>query len=261
MSSELESAPPGLAGPWPVLDVQERRVLGVLVEKAKTTPDAYPLSINALVTGCNQKSNRDPLLTLTDEDVEDTLVRCQKKGLAIKITGGRVIRWRHNLYETWRVDKVDLAVLAELLLRGPQTEGELRSRASRMEPIDDLDALRAVLRPLVERKLVVYLTPEDRRGAVLTHGFHDPRELEGLRAHHAAQPAPLAPTAAPVSFQPAPAPPLAPSRAEQVLPAIEAGLAETRGEIAALKQLVGDLQSALATLQEEFRTFKQSLGG
>ena len=140
-------------------------MLGVLVEKAKTTPDTYPLSVNALVTGCNQKSNRDPLLNLTDLEVEDTLARCQKKGLAIKITGGRVIRWKHNLYDAWHVDKVDLAVLGELLLRGPQTEGELRGRASRMEPIDDLDALRNVLRPLVERKLVVYLTAEDRRGA------------------------------------------------------------------------------------------------
>ena len=168
-------------GPWPVLDMQERRILGVLVEKAKTTPDAYPMSVNGLVTGANQKSNRDPLLNLSEMDVEDILVRCQKKDLAIKITGGRVIRWRHSLYEAWHVDKVDLAVLAELLLRGPQTEGELRTRASRMEPIDDLDALRAVLQPLVKRNLIVYLTPEDRRGAVLTHGFHDPQELKHLR--------------------------------------------------------------------------------
>ena len=86
------------------------------------------------------------------------------------ITGGRVIRWRHNLYEAWKVDKVALAILGELLLRGPQTEGELRTRASRMEPIDDLDKLRDELRPLAERKLVVYLTPERSRGTMLTHG-------------------------------------------------------------------------------------------
>src|SRR5438552_7443605 len=94
---------------WPVLSARERRVLGVLVEKAKTTPDVYPLSVNSLVTGCNQKSNRDPLLDLTDVDVEDALVSAQKKGLAIKITGGRVIRWRHALYEAWHVEKVELA--------------------------------------------------------------------------------------------------------------------------------------------------------
>src|SRR5689334_20367623 len=84
MSPETDSDAPSPAGPWPVLDTQERRVLGVLVEKAKTTPDAYPLSLNALVTGCNQKSNREPILNLSDLDVEDALARCQKKGLAIK---------------------------------------------------------------------------------------------------------------------------------------------------------------------------------
>src|SRR5271157_3887484 len=144
---------------WPVLDMLERRVLGVLVEKSKTTPDTYPLSINALVAGCNQKSNRDPLMDITDLDAEEGLTRAQKKGLTIKVVGGRVIRWRHALYEAWKVNKVELAILAELLLRGPQTEGELRGRASRMEPIDDLDSLRLALGPMVERALVVYLTP------------------------------------------------------------------------------------------------------
>src|SRR5947209_15882866 len=99
-----------------VLSTLERRILGVLVEKAKTTPDTYPLSINALVTGCNQKSNRDPLLDLTQDEVEEALTGVQQKGLAIKITGGRVVRWRHNLYEAWRLGKVELAVMGELLL-------------------------------------------------------------------------------------------------------------------------------------------------
>ena len=163
--------------------------------------------------------------------MEDALVRCQKKNLAIKITGGRVIRWRHSLYEAWHADKVELAVLAELLLRGPQTEGELRTRASRMEPIDDLDALRAVLQPLVKRNLVVYLTPEDRRGAVLTHGFHDPQELKHLRGRHVAEPVPAS----------APA-------------------ADARQEIADLKQSVADLRGEVNGLREELRQFKQSLG-
>jgi len=168
----------------PVLNVNERRVLGVLVEKAKTTPDTYPLSINALLTGCNQKSNRDPLLDLNEDDVQQALTGVQQKGLGIKITGGRVVRWRHNLYEAWRLGKVELAIIAELLLRGPQTEGELRGRAGRMEPVADLDTLRELLRPLAERRLVVYLSAEGRRGTVLTHGFHSPDELERLRAAH-----------------------------------------------------------------------------
>src|SRR5579871_4193490 len=100
---------------WPVLSVLEWRVLGVLVEKQKTTPDAYPMSLNALVTGCNQKSNRDPVMFLSEDDVEYVLTRLQKGGLAVKITGGRVERWRHTLYDTWNVGKVEMAVLGELL--------------------------------------------------------------------------------------------------------------------------------------------------
>jgi uncharacterized protein len=115
-----DDTPTGHAA-WPALDDNERRVLGVLVEKAKTTPDAYPMSLNALVTGCNQKSNRDPVMELEDWEVEDALQSCKDKGLVVKVVGGRVERFKHTLYESWRVDKVELAVLAELLLRGPQT--------------------------------------------------------------------------------------------------------------------------------------------
>ena len=233
--------------PWPVLDFQERRVLGVLVEKQKTSKsaDTYPLSLNALTTGCNQKSNRDPVMNLTEDEAEDALARCQKKQLVMKITGGRVERWRHILYEAWHVDKVELAILAELLLRGPQTEGELRPRVSRMEPLDDLDALRAALKPLVERNLVLYLTPEGR-GAVVTHGFHDPRELERIRAHAQSQPVSTS------SPPPAPVAPPPPPRPDE--------LAATRAELAALQKVVTDLQNAVTVLQGEVRDLKQALG-
>jgi uncharacterized protein YceH (UPF0502 family) len=249
--------PAAAPAPVPVLSLHERRILGVLVEKAKTTPDTYPLSLNALATGCNQKSNRDPVLNLSETDVEEALLSAQKKGLAIKITGGRVERWRHALYEAWRVGKVELAVLAELLLRGPQTEGELRGRASRMEPVDDLDALRAVLRPLVERRLVVYLTPEGRRGTVVTHGFHPPEELERLRTRHSAEAAEEAHVPAPSRVA---APVAAPSRPEKV-PALENELAEARAEIAALRAVVTDLQASVAGLAEQVRALKEGLGG
>src|SRR5438045_7763629 len=108
MSAPTPPAPAPATAAWPApLTVNERRVLGVLVEKAKTTPDVYPLSLNSLVTGSNQKSNRDPVMNLADFQVEEALAGGQKKGLIIKITGGRVERWRHALYEAWRVDKVE----------------------------------------------------------------------------------------------------------------------------------------------------------
>ncbi len=260
MSSEASPpTSPALSPPtppvpaWPVLDVAERRVLGVLIEKAKTTPDAYPMSVNALVTGSNQKSNRDPLLNLTEDDVEETLQRSQQRGYAIKITGGRVIRWRHNLYDALGVGKVELAVLAELLLRGPQTEGELRGRASRMEPVDDLDALRAVLRPLKGRRLVVYLTPEGKRGTVLTHGFHAPQELEKLRTLHSAGAAEEEPSAAPAR--------LTPSVSEDRVRALETRLQEADEEVRSLRATVAALQAQVTGLVEQLATLKQALGG
>ena len=235
------------AQPWPILDLHERRVVGVLIEKAKTTPDAYPLSLNALVTGCNQKSNRDPVLNLSDAEVEQALASSQRKGLVVRLTGsGRVERWRHVAYEAWKVDKVELAILAELLLRGAQTEGELRGRASRMEAIDDLDKLREVLRLLAERKLVVYLTPEGRRGTVLTHGFVSPEDLERQRATQASS------REEPRSEAPS-------------LHAASAGQAaewqKAQEEITALKAEVSELQHRMTELAGQVQELKANLGG
>src|SRR5256885_1658698 len=93
-----------------------RRQVNRFARECKTTPDAYPLSLNALTTGANQKSNRDPVLSLNDDQVLETLPALQTQGMVTRIQGGRVERWRHNLYELWKVGKVELAVLAELLL-------------------------------------------------------------------------------------------------------------------------------------------------
>jgi uncharacterized protein YceH (UPF0502 family) len=234
-----ETSPPVV----PALSPTERRILGVMVEKAKTTPDAYPMSINALVTGSNQKSNRDPVLNLTDLDVEEALTSAQQKGLTTRITGSRVERWRHNLYEVLHVGKVELAILAELLLRGPQTEGELRGRASRMEDIPDLETLRGVLRPLAERRLIVFLGPEGRRGTLITHGFHAPRELEGIQAKSQALAAEQ-PVHAAGESPPSPPP----------------ETAQLREELAALREQVSHLQAGLADVTEQLKTLKASLG-
>jgi uncharacterized protein YceH (UPF0502 family) len=251
MSTDATSTPSDTPQSWPVLSLNERRVLGVLIEKAKTTPDAYPLSLNALTTGCNQKSNRDPVMDLNDLDVEETLAACQKQLLVFKITGGRVDRWKHNVYEAWRLNKVEISIIGELLLRGAQTEGELRARASRMEPIADLDALRAALKPLAQRGLVVYLTPEGRRGTTLTHGFCAPKELEKLRAaHHGATD----------DEEPA-----APRHAEPVREAPRAAaptgeVDALRAELAALRTQVAELQKTVADLTAQLNSLRAALG-
>lgn len=232
----------------PTLSMHERRVLGVMVEKAKTTPDVYPLSVNSLVTGANQKSNRDPVMNMSDEDIENTLAVLQQKGYVTRIQGGRVERWRHNLYDVWSVNKVELAILAELLLRGPQTEGELRQRASRMEPIDDLEALRAALRPLVERKLVQFLGAEGRRGTMITHGFHTPKEVEILRSQ------------APSEEMLAVSSPHAAADSGH-FDRLAADLEQAKQDIAALKAQMQQMQETLAYTKEQLQALKSSLGG
>jgi uncharacterized protein YceH (UPF0502 family) len=158
-------------------------VLGVLVEKAKTTPEYYPMSIAAIVTACNQKSNREPVTNYGQDEVEETLQSLRKKGAAVLVEGsGRVPRWKHTLYDWLKVSKVELAVMAELFLRGPQTEGELRARASRMEPLPDLPALHEILESLAARGLVHYLSPAgQKRGVSVAHGLYPAEEFEKVR--------------------------------------------------------------------------------
>ena len=257
--AETSPPAPAAAPSWPVLSVPERRVLGVLAEKGKTTPDAYPMSLNSLVTGCNQKSNRDPVLNLSEDDIDEALRSAQQKGLAIRVTGsGRVERWKHNLYDALHVGKVELAVIAELLLRGPQTEGELRGRAARMEPIEDLDALRTVLKPLAERRLVVYLSPEKSRGTVVTHGFHAPQELEKLRTLHRAGGSTgedEGPSPARALLRPAA------GVADERVKTLEARLTEAGAEMTALRSTVNELQSAVAELKAQVATLTEQLRG
>jgi uncharacterized protein YceH (UPF0502 family) len=185
MTDESASpTPPQQAPRWQPLGPIDRRIAGVLVEKAKTVPSAYPMSLNAICTGANQKSNRHPMMDLQPEDAEESLERLRNLGAVGLVQGyGRVAKYRHYLYEWLGVDKVELAVMAELLLRGAQTEGELRAHAARMEPIADLTALRSVLDLLESKGLVVWLTPEGR-GRVVSHTLYTAREMESLRAQY-----------------------------------------------------------------------------
>lgn len=132
----------------------EARVLGSLVEKELTTPEYYPLSLNALVNACNQKSNRDPVMSLDETAVREAMRALEKKGLAGPADNmvSRVTKYEHRLQEAYNFTRHEIAVLAELLLRGPQTPGELRSRAERMHTFDDLGVVNTTLRKLMDRQ-------------------------------------------------------------------------------------------------------------
>src|SRR5262245_12213308 len=166
---------------WQPLNLRQRRVLGVLVEKAKTTPDTYPMTLNGIVTGSNQKSNREPQLNLSPEDVEQVLEELRGLGAVTEVQGsGRVAKYRHHAYEWLGVEKTELAVMTELMLRGEQTLGELRGRAARMEPIADLGALKPVVDALVQRGMMIELTPPGR-GQIVSHGLYKERELTEVK--------------------------------------------------------------------------------
>lgn len=179
-ASETEGRP---QPKWQPLTAIQRRVMGVLVEKAKTTPDGYPLSLNALVSGCNQKSNRAPQMTLDPDDVEEALDQLRAMGAIGEVHGGgRVVKYRHYMKDWLGVSGTELAVMAELLLRGAQSVGDLRGRAARMaqEQLTDLGALRPILKELMDLGLVFSLTPEGR-GQIVSHALYQPNELEKVR--------------------------------------------------------------------------------
>jgi uncharacterized protein len=136
------------------LDEAEARVLGALLEKEITTPEYYPLSLNALVNACNQKSNREPVFSYDEETVLQAIERLRDKGLALVSTGreSRVPKYLQRISEKFNFDRREVALLCVLLLRGPQTPGELRGRTQRMYEFDDLEGVEATLTRLMERE-------------------------------------------------------------------------------------------------------------
>lgn len=159
------------------LNATERRVLGVLIEKSYATPEQYPLTLNALVTGSNQKSCRDPVMNIGEEEVLDAIdkLRDYKLAALVRTSGGRTDRYRHLVADAWDLEGKEAAVVAELLLRGPQTDGELRQRASRMVPIESLFDLATIIEKLESRSdpLIRRLTPPGRkRGAKYAHNLY-----------------------------------------------------------------------------------------
>lgn len=147
------SAEPVPPAPLLVLSAEEARVLGVLIEKAMTTPEYYPLSLNAVVMACNQKNNRQPLVAYDEALVVRAIDALRDKHLVAMVTeaGARVPKYRQLAAEQIGLDEKDIAVIAELLLRGPQTVGELKNRAERMQALGDLAAVQVVLDGLATR--------------------------------------------------------------------------------------------------------------
>jgi uncharacterized protein len=162
----------------------EARVIGCLIEKQITTPDQYPLSLNALVNACNQKSNRDPILELEERVVQQALDALGRKHFVVEKSGfgSRVPKYQHRFcnteYGTLKLDPQELAIVCELLVRGPQTPGELRTRAARMAPIGDVSEVEAALTRLSDREdgpFVVRLVREPgRRDSRYAHLFGGP---------------------------------------------------------------------------------------
>ena len=213
------------------LSLAETRVLGCLIEKERTTPENYPLSLNYLISACNQLTNREPILTLGDREVEDALDSLRQKKFATVIfgAGSRVQKYRHTLSDVYNFSPQEYALLCVLLLRGPQTAGELRQRAERMAPFAALADAENVLNAMGEgSEPLVRLLParpgqKERRYAQLLSG--EPAEP----AFAAEPPAPAA---------------SAPTSAAR-LEALENEVAALRGELAALRASLDDLRRQL----------------
>jgi uncharacterized protein YceH (UPF0502 family) len=197
------------------LDSVEARVLGALIEKDLTTPEYYPLSLNALTNACNQKTNRDPVTNYDDDAVAEAIGRLRDKRLAAAVTGAgsRVEKYAHRMAEVFNFPARELAILCVLLLRGPQTPGELRERAGRIRPFDDLEAAEAAVNRLVERE------PEP-----LVKRLPRAPGAKEIRYAHL-----FCGDVAAAEAAPAPAPP--PDRVSR----LEAEVAALRGELAELK--------------------------
>lgn len=253
---------------WKPISSVERRILGVLVEKAKTVPDSYPLTLVSLTSGANQKTNRFPLMNLEPEDVEEALDHLRQLGAVTLVQGfGRVEKYRHCLHDWMGVEKVELAVMAELLLRGAQSEGDLRSRASRMEPIPDLPTLRTLLKSLMDKGLVLAVTPEGR-GQIFAHALYQPQELEKVYREAGRDGASVAmETSAKVAAQPSGEGSGEASAAHHsqigdatLVTELQAAINSTRQQMQLLQNEVQRLTETVQTLETDLQRLRSELG-
>jgi uncharacterized protein YceH (UPF0502 family) len=209
------------------LDPVEVRVLGCLIEKQRTTPDAYPLSLNALRLACNQSTNREPVVAYDEDTIRAGLHRLGRRRYT-RLTSGhssRTAKYRHLLEEELHLDAAEQAVLAVLMLRGAQTPGELKQRTERMQPFADLDALQEMLTQLIDRELVAELARRPGQKEVrFRHRLSEDLDDEEAIA--------VAPAPAAVVVPP-------PPRRDDRMDRLEREVAELRAELAALKAELG----------------------
>jgi uncharacterized protein len=210
------------------LDPAEIRVLGALLEKEQTTPEAYPLTVNSLLLACNQKTNREPIMDLTEEQVVDALERLRQEVLVWRTEGARSEKWQQSVVRRWGLDRAGKALMTLLLLRGPQTPGELRTRSERMHPFSSVQEVEDALQRMASMDEPLVMEQPRRPGQKETRWTH----LVG----DVAEPAPARE---------------APARAEPELPA---------GPLpGALSTRVAKLEEIVAKLAEDVELLKSLL--
>src|SRR5512137_625952 len=211
----------------PELSALEARVLGVLVEKERTVPDTYPLSLNALTSGCNQKNNRDPLMSASEGEVQAAVDRLRPLSLVIESSGSRVMRYSQNVQRVLKVPSEAVALLATLWLRGPQTAAELRSASERLHRFADVSSVEGYLEELATR-------PAEHGGPLVTLLPRRPGAREQRWAHLLSG----APSAEPESASPSSSPHVA------------AGddVAQLRDEVRRLSEEVAELKDQVQRL-------------
>lgn len=244
--------------PLSTLSRKQRRVLGVLLEKAFTTPEQYPLTLKATTTGCNQKNNRDPVANYDEDAVHQTLEELREIGFVgvLHTETGRTERYRHYMRHRTKLTESQLAIMTELMLRGKQQLGELRTRASRMVPIESQDDLRDALQALAALGLVRSNGPLDRRGIEVDHNLYPAGEnREALSTYEEESPA------APVSTPRPVAPPTAP--VERVsAPSVEpTRLNSLAIEMETLRDEVRELRQRLEAMTDTVDELRRQLGG
>ena len=217
-----------------ILTEIETRVLGSLIEKDITTPDYYPLSLNALVNACNQKNNRDPVMTLDEAAVRDALATLQEKRLAGPASGAdsRVTKFEHRLQEVFNFDRREIAVVCVLLLRGPQTPGELRSRTDRMYHFEALEDVVSTLDRLAQREPPLARVLPRQPGTKESRYTH---LFSGEPPSDATEPTYVARTPSPATT----------------------GANSTADRLIALEEEVSRLRHELSEVQQQLATFRQ----